>query len=103
MFCVIYEFKIKVEKKDVFLKAWSDFTKAIYRVNGSLGSRIHSTEDPKTFIAYAQWPSEEVFDKTAPIESYTTEEQQARRAMSESTTEIKVVHKLSVIEDLLKS
>lgn len=102
MFCVIYEFKIHQDKKDQFIKAWSDFTKAIYQINGSLGSRLHATNDPSIYVAYAQWPSEEKFDNAAPLFSYTEEEQAARKAMTESTVDIKVLHKLNMIEDLLK-
>lgn len=101
MFCVIYEFKIKADQKDFFLKAWSDFTKAIQRVNGSLGSRIHSTKDSKVYIAYAQWPSEDSFNNAASTDSYTQKEQDARKQMSDSTTEVRVLHKLNLIEDLL--
>lgn len=102
MFCVIYEFKIKKDFKDQFLKSWSEFTKAIYRVNGSLGSRIHSTEDPEKYIAYAQWHSEEAFNNAAPIEDYSEREQQARQDMSDSTLEINILSKLNLIEDQLK-
>ena len=102
MFCVVYEFKVKKEKKEVFLKAWSDFTKAIYRVNKSLGSRIHSTENPSVYIAYAQWRSEEAFNNAAPAESYTKEEQASRSLMSNATEEIKVIYKLNLLQDLLK-
>ena len=50
MFCVIYEFSVKKEKEEQFLKSWSEFTEAIYRVNGSLGSRLHTTESAGELI-----------------------------------------------------
>jgi len=102
MFCVIYEFKIKPNLKEQFLESWSDFTKAIYRMNGSLGSRLHTTDDPGIYIAYAQWSSEVVFENAVPIEKYSKKEQLSRSKMVEATEEIKVLHKLNMIEDLLK-
>ena len=103
MFCVIYEFKIKPSLKEQFLESWSDFTKAICRMNGSLGSRLHSTGDPQVYIAYAQWPSQDAFENAAPIEKYTEEEQLSRSKMVEATEEIKVLHKLNMVKDLLES
>ncbi len=38
----------------------------------------------------------------APIEKYTEEEQLSRSKMVEATEEIKVLHKLNMVEDLLK-
>ena len=102
MFCVVYEFKINKDLKDQFLTSWSDFTEAIYRLNGSLGSRIHSTENPEIYIAYAQWPSEKVFNNMTHLQSYSSEEQLARKNMSEATLEIKILHKLNVVSDQLR-
>jgi len=102
MFCVIYEFKIKLKHKEQFLDSWRDFTEAIYRKNGSLGSRLHATDNTDIYIAYAQWPSEEAYKNVAAIEEYAQEEQLVRSKLVEATKEINVLNKLHVIEDLLK-
>lgn len=101
MYCVVYEFKVKDGKGVEFEKAWSDFTKAIYRVRGSLGSRLHKTEDPSFYVAYAQWPSQDVFENDSGHD-YAPEELKAQGSLKEVTEDIRRVYHLEVIVDLLK-
>ncbi len=84
MFCVVYEFKVKEGANLEFESAWADFTEAIFRVCGSLGSRLHKTDNPQIYIAYAQWPSREIFYRDLPQESYTPKEWSRREAMRAS-------------------
>ncbi len=44
-----------------FRRAWSEMTKLILKECGSLGSRLHRSEDG-SWIAYAQWPSREQWE-----------------------------------------
>ena len=44
MFCVVYEFKVRSGYNAEFESAWADFTEAIFRVCGSLGSKIYELE-----------------------------------------------------------
>lgn len=101
MFCVIYEFHVKEESTNEFLELWSAFTKVIYRVSGSLGSRLHKTKEPHIYVAYAQWPSEEIFN-SASLDHFSESEKQMRDRMRATTHKVKVLHKLQVIDDLLK-
>ncbi len=103
MYCVIYEFKVKPGKELAFEKSWSEFTKAIYRICGSLGSRLHKSPDPLVYVAYAQWPSKEKFEKDIPLSSYSPEELSARKAMKDSVESSKKVYCLEVQDDLLKT
>lgn len=102
MFCVVYEFKIKPNCAAEFERGWSDFTEAIYRVCGSLGSRLHKTSDPLTYVAYAQWPSKEVFQKVIPREDYTDMEWASRDLMSSALDSAKKLHELEVCDDHLR-
>ena len=103
MFCVIYEFKVKDGSNLAFESAWADFTEAIYRVCGSLGSRLHKTDDSQTYIAYAQWPSREVFNRNASQESYTPQEWSRREAMRASLENPpKIVYELDLFDDRLR-
>ena len=102
MFCVVYEFKVKQGANEDFEKSWAEFTKAIYRVRGSLGSRLHKTKEPQTYIAYAQWPSREIFYQDVGKESYKPEEWQQREKMSAALESSKKVYELEVLNDLLQ-
>lgn len=83
-------------------------TKLLRDENGSLGSRLHKTieelpsDTSVTYIAYAQWPSEEAWLNNT---NTTPAGQEARKQMRESLIEgqsaSEVVFKLNVLEDLL--
>ena len=100
MFIVIYRFSVKAKKHDQFKKAWKEMTKLILNYSGSYGSRLHKEND-STFIAYAQWPDEiswkmgfDKLPKQADIFS---------KQMQNSCDKIETIHKMTVVEDLLKS
>lgn len=57
MFVAIYELCPKPGQEAAFAETWAEFTRQIFRHCGSLGSRLHTTDDPGRTIAYAQWPS----------------------------------------------
>lgn len=102
MYCVIYEFKVKPNKILQFEKSWAEFTEAIYRVRGSLGSRLHTTKDPLVYVAYAQWPSREIYEKEIPITNYSSAEATANALMKDSVESSKVVYGLEVHDDHLR-
>lgn len=98
MFCVVYQWKVKSGKEELFRQTWREITEAIFAQHGSLGSRLHQAEDG-SFVAYAQWPSEESWshvDETVGVE--------LARANQASCleSELSVVFKLTVTDDLLK-
>ncbi len=68
MYIAIYRWRIKEGKDEVFQAAWLTLTKAIYQKRGSLGSRLHKTED-STWLAYAQWPDKETYEKASTLGS----------------------------------
>lgn len=59
-FCVIYRWTIKPGREKDFREAWEALTRALRSERGSLGSRLHRARDG-TWMAYAQWPSEEAW------------------------------------------
>lgn len=103
MFCVVYEFQIKKGLNEEFESAWADFTEAIHRVCGSLGSRLHKTDNSETYVAYAQWPSRELFNRDIPKESYLPEEWVRRKVMVNATTSIKKIYELKLCDDHLRN
>jgi quinol monooxygenase YgiN len=100
MYCLIYQFDVKPEKTKEFEAAWVGLTKLIYEFEGSLGSRLHIDENGN-YIAYAQWPSKDVFDNAG--NNMPAEADLFRKAMRESCTEIKTLYKLDEVTDLLKA
>lgn len=60
MFIALYRWKLKPGKEEQFREAWSEVTLAIREKFGSLGSRLHHSEDG-TWVAYAQWPTKELW------------------------------------------
>jgi quinol monooxygenase YgiN len=103
MHCVVYEFAVRPGRAAIFEKAWADFTEAIYRVCGSLGSRLHTTDDPLVYVAYAQWPSRETFDQAAAATGYTQIELEARAAVRASTQNVRIVYSLTMHADHLRA
>lgn len=64
MLSVILEFEPLVGKEDEFISSWTECTKVIYENFGSLGSRLHRSAGG-SFIAYAQWPNEDAYEKSS--------------------------------------
>ena len=102
MFSVIYEFTVKKSQNEVFEAAWAEFTEAIFRARGSLGSRLHKTENSQIYIAYAHWPSEEVFDDNPGDAVFTKQELASRERMRDSLEDSKVLHRLHICDDRLR-
>ncbi|MFY0672801.1 MAG: antibiotic biosynthesis monooxygenase [Bacteroidia bacterium] len=100
MYCLIYQFEVKAEKTKEFETAWAGLTKLIYEFEGSLGSRLHLDENGK-YIAYAQWPSKEVFDNAG--NKLPAEADSFRIAIREACIEIKTLHKVERSIDLLEN
>ena len=48
--------------EDQFRSAWETLTLEYQSLHGSLGSRLHKTEDG-LWLAYAQWPTREAWEQ----------------------------------------
>ncbi|MEL0109756.1 MAG: antibiotic biosynthesis monooxygenase, partial [Cryomorphaceae bacterium] len=57
MFCVVYQFEVKENSKEQFIRSWKDLTNMFIVHAGSLGSRLHQSKGD-ILVAYAQWPDE---------------------------------------------
>jgi heme-degrading monooxygenase HmoA len=100
MFIVVYKFKAKKGLESEFRSHWLTTTKSIYEESGSLGSRLHATEDPTVFIGYAQWPSKE---KWAASQLTKPEHIQARNDMRKCLESSETLYEMEVVEDYLRS
>ena len=61
MHTVVYRWKIKSGSEEKFKEHWAEATRFFVTEQKSLGSRLHLANDG-THYAYAQWPSEEMFN-----------------------------------------
>ncbi len=100
MFVAIYSFQLKPGNEKNFLEAWEALTILIRDNLGALGSRMHKSEKEGVYIAYAQWPSRELWERDSsgllPKEAHIY-----RQKMKAACTEIKTIHSLEVLSDLL--
>ncbi|GAK84139.1 hypothetical protein JCM19238_1705 [Vibrio ponticus] len=87
MFIAVYEFEIKPGTENRFRQAWLEVTKAIYAKCGSFGSRLHTSDKPNTFVGYAQWESQQAWEKDHQLtdELYLRARNEMRDCLVKST------------------
>ncbi len=101
MFIVVLEFNVKPGLENKFLKYWQLTTDIIYKNFGSLGSRLHIS-DTNTYIAYAQWPSLDVYETE---QDWSEVDIDIRNKMRETLIDgqVKIINKFAVMSDLTRS
>lgn len=82
-FCAIYRFNLRSGSETSFKHAWSKMTEAIRAHRGGLGSRLH-IDDDGCWVAYAQWPDRETWEKARELPDADTE---AARQMADAIEE----------------
>ena len=97
MFCVIYKFKVIAGKEDQFIESWGKVTNAFKKHCDALGSRSHKSENGE-YIAYAQWPSKESWDKAELPHDIINSDYAKMKSCSLST---EVLFELTPVSDLL--
>ncbi len=100
MFAAIYKFKVFPECEQKFFHSWRELTKLLMEYEGGLGSRLHSSVEENVYIAYAQWPNREMWEKQ-PKTNLPESAEEMRNLMRECCVEISTIHELEVVEDLL--
>jgi hypothetical protein len=101
MLAVVLEFDVIAGKEQDFVTAWSECTQVIYNNFGSLGSRLHASETG-TYIAYAQWPDPETYEKSAEWPEDLLPVRDRMRATLKAGKP-KLLYKLTTEVDLLRS
>lgn len=99
MLSVVLEFEPIDGMESEFILAWRECTKVIYENFGSLGSRLHRSTTGK-FIAYAQWPNEEVYEHSSEWPEQLVEVRNRMRSLLKGGKPT-VLHVLHVEVDLL--
>ena len=98
MFIALYRWKVKESLEKNFQEGWHRRTEEIYRHCGSLGSRLHRSEDG-IWVAYAQWPDRPTCDNAQSIPVVYAE---ARMMFRESIEEAYPNIYMNVTDDLLQ-
>ena len=62
MFVAAYWWRVHPGKEEQFRAAWRRGTELITKIYGSLGSRLHRTDDGR-FIGVAEWPDRATWQK----------------------------------------
>ena len=101
MYIVLYEMQTKPGRETEFEQAWAVVTDAIKEHCGGLGSRLHRTETPGLYVAYAQWPSREKFLKRDTVRRFSEFEETASNVMRETTEYIRTIHQMDIVDDRL--
>ncbi|MFT4752613.1 MAG: heme-degrading monooxygenase HmoA [Salibacteraceae bacterium] len=99
MFTVIYKMKVKQGCDKDFIRGWKSLTKFIYEYEGSLGSRLHKLEEGH-YLAYAQWPSKEVFSNAG--DNLPEIAHESRKLMKDSCEKITTGYEMQVVTDLFE-
>ena len=100
MLIALYELKSKPGREREFEEAWAEVTDAICDTQGSLGSRLHTTEPLGLYIAYAQWPSRAVYEST-DASRYSDAQMEARKRLREAMESVRTLHLMEICDDRL--
>ena len=97
-FAVIYRFRVREDREDAFRAGWRRLTEAIREHRGGLGSRLHRADDG-TWVAYAQWPDRESWERSREMESADAEaSRQMADAIEESLPPILLEPRIDLLE-----
>jgi hypothetical protein len=99
MFVVMYEFNLKIDQTEVFIKLWHQLTLRVTELSNSQGARLHKASDTM-WIGYAQWPSRDAWDDSNLTQPEITD---LRQQIFEVCDDIQIIYQLDVVDDLLIS
>ena len=103
MYVAVYAWRVKPGKEEQFREAWRRGTRAITRLYGSFGSRLHRADDGR-FIGYAEWPDQASW-QTAFDAKMAYDDPEARQmfldAILEAPPNGEPVFAMTVTDDLL--
>lgn len=104
MFVAVYSWQVKPDKEAQFREAWCTGTRAIARIYGCLGSRLHRTREGQ-FIAIAEWPDEASWQRGMDARmAYDDPPTRARflDALQDDARGTRLVYAMEVTDDLLQ-
>lgn len=103
MYVAVYAWRVKPGREAQFREAWRRGTRAITRIYGSYGSRLHEAADGR-FIGYAEWPDEATWRRAFDARMvYDDPEARAMfiDALAEDSRPGELIAAMTVTDDLL--
>ncbi len=100
MFTVIYRFEVHPGQEGAFRQSWKALTELILEHRNSLGSRLHKSDKPHEFIAYAQWHNQTDWE-TNGNEDYQKLAKPVGEQMRAACSAIETLHTMTTTDDLL--
>ena len=98
MFVVTYSYKIKPNKDAEFHQAWHDLIEQMYVHSGSLGARLHKSQE-YDYIGYTQWPDKKTWQEAES--KIPRKYKHVIRDFQEITLKINKMYEADVVADLL--
>ena len=101
MFVAVYWWRVHDGKEEQFREAWRRGTRAITRLYGSYGSRLHQDADGR-FVGTAEWPDEATW-RAAFEQKMVYDDPEARAMWLDAVAETpgEPVFTMTVTDDLL--
>ena len=103
MWVAVYAWRVRAGYEQQFRQAWCRGTRAITRIYGSFGSRLHRAEDGR-FTGYAEWPDRQTWQRAFDARMvYDDPEARALfiQALEDSSRPGELVAAMEVTDDLL--
>jgi len=79
MFITVDRMQVKPDRRQAFTVCWRTVSEATQDHAGSLGSRLHVTEDGN-YVDYTQWPDRATYERRQLPDSYADVRQRMRDA-----------------------
>ena len=79
-FAVVYRWRVAADRHEKSRVAWDELAEAIRRERGGLGSRLHRNPAGE-FVAYAQWPDRETWQRAQALPSPLPEVSERMRGL----------------------
>ncbi|MEA2057355.1 MAG: antibiotic biosynthesis monooxygenase [Actinomycetota bacterium] len=79
MFITVDRMQVKPDRRQAFTVCWRTVSEATQDHAGSLGSRLHVTEDGN-YVDYTQWPDRTTYERRQLPDSYADVRQRMRDA-----------------------
>jgi heme-degrading monooxygenase HmoA len=105
MYVAVYGWRVKSGKEAQFREAWRRGTRAITRLYGSFGSRLHRAADGR-YIGVAEWPDEASWRRAFEAKM-VYDDPQARAmfidALEDDSRPGELIAAMELLDDLLTS
>ncbi len=98
MYAIVIEFRVKESCERDFIRYWNQTTQYFLAHHGSLGSRLHKSENGM-YVAYAFWPDKITYDSAHKGGHDCPSREKMRGTLVDSAPTI--LHKMNMMSDFI--